>query len=306
MADHDSSDDERPRRPTLKIKELSDRKQLPDWEIEVQMTLDIQVYEPPAQVAVIYTSLSREFQSLFRERAQSARSQARSSSAALRRTAADDFLVYIVSSLREPNKTWKDRQRLLSLRQGSAPASDHLLRFKGALFQANGNGWPEEVKILFLINSLSQPARARLDLVSWPEDYAAFAKLIRGTDSAFLLPPAAGTAAEFARSRSTTISTPAGDPMQIDALSTHERLQLRQSGKCFKCQRVGHLARNCPTAAPRTTVQAVTTTTAPRTDNTGSHAARQHAAQSYISAFELLDELDAWETLDEMERQGYK
>ena len=37
------------------------------------------------------------------------------------------------------------------------------------------------------------------------------------------------------------------DAMDIDRLSTEERILLMKEGKCFKCRKQGHLSKECPT-----------------------------------------------------------
>ena len=41
-----------------------------------------------------------------------------------------------------------------------------------------------------------------------------------------------------------------GEPMEVDALSA-KQVQLMKEGKCFQCEKRGHMARNCPDKKPR-------------------------------------------------------
>ena len=40
--------------------------------------------------------------------------------------------------------------------------------------------------------------------------------------------------------------------MDIDRLTTEERTLLMKEGKCFKCQKQGHLSRDCPPRGTKT------------------------------------------------------
>ena len=43
--------------------------------------------------------------------------------------------------------------------------------------------------------------------------------------------------------------------MDIDRLTTEERVKMMKEGKCFRCRRTGHLARDCPGTGSSTTTQ---------------------------------------------------
>ena len=36
------------------------------------------------------------------------------------------------------------------------------------------------------------------------------------------------------------------DTVEVNTLSIEDRNQLQKEGKCFNCQKVGHIGRNCP------------------------------------------------------------
>ena len=36
------------------------------------------------------------------------------------------------------------------------------------------------------------------------------------------------------------------DTVEVNTLSIKDRNQLQKEGKCFNCQKVGHIGRNCP------------------------------------------------------------
>lgn len=275
-------------RGVLRVAPLEAISQLDTWEFEVRTKLAVEGHllgAPEAQVAFIYSVLGSHFKEQFREKAGASLSLCMSGGpVAAISVAPYDFLDYISNSLGEPNRQWRAGQRLIALRQGATvSASSHLLRFETAVYQAGGSSWPDQVKILFLINSLSTTTQRRLDLVAWPTPasatYDAFAQLVRGADSAFISPPQGYPAPAPPSS--------AGDPMDtsVNALSMTERRKLREEGKCFKCRSLGHRAANCPSVS----IQALAPGSATQ------------AARNYLAAAAEVDRLDAWGSVDELD-----
>jgi len=265
MTQSGDSDDDAPRQVLRAVKELRGRGDLDAWELEITGKLLVDgraIGDARAQLYYVWGALSREVQKVFLPYMQKA----------VIRPDPQAFLCYVRVTLEEPNKVWKAGLRLTKLRQSSnQAASDYLPLFEGAVFQAGGEDWPSRAKILLLISGLNAATRARLDHELWPEEYAAFTQLLRRLDSSFVT-----TADDSSRSRSSTVVTDDGDPMEINSVTANKRFR-----RCFRCRRQGHLAKDCPGVGQEKSAVNVLTV---RTPSTSQRESRVRAASAYVAA----------------------
>jgi len=163
------------------------------------------------------------------------------------------FLDHIRSIYEEPNHVLRAGQRLTRTRQGaSEPIGAYIPRWEQILYEAAGDSWPADAKIVLFASSLNTTTKDRLDRsIAWPTDYVAFMAHVRGQESIFLGDSTPG------RSRSTTSATEyVDDPMQIDATrvviattaTNAQKRRWRTEGRCMKCGSSDHWASKCPSS----------------------------------------------------------
>jgi hypothetical protein len=143
----------------------------------------------------------------------------------------------------DPQRARKAGLRLVNLRQGEVePCATYIPRWEQCLFEAKASTWPDDAKILLLVNGLASAVRSRLELDTWPVAFDKFTALLRQYDGTSVL------AAYSQRPRRSTVGP--SDAMEVDVLSvnvsTTERARRYRQGLCLQCGNPGHRARVCP------------------------------------------------------------
>jgi len=292
--DFDDETASRPRQVLPQVPRLRGRGDLEVWDIAITGKLAVDgaaIGDARAQLFYIWGAMDPDLQkSHFLPWMQKTLSLSRSVAA----NTPQAFLQYIREVLEEPNKGWRAGQRLTKLCQRSSQAvSEYLPLFEGALFQAGGDEWPDRAKILLLTAGLNADTKQRLDQETWPDQWAPFKLLLRRFETSFVSAPLATTS----RSRASTFLSDVEDPMDIsvNAIATPaQRRRWRKEGRCLKCGYAGHFAGEC---AGTSTQMAVVSARAPP----DKRELRYQAARAYRDAWGRVEELDAFNELDELD-----
>jgi len=188
----------------------------------------------------------------------------------------EQYRSQLEGTFRDANEALSAQHRLATMRQGSRPAEDYFIAFDADIRLA---GYDEKTHACVLISYLEQNlAPGLVDRVygvdplpvsyqDWKKKAISLDQLYRRREErkklsrelhAPLRPPRPPPALPSQLLPIPSIPTPqvplgAGTPMDID------RAQVRFR-KCFNCEEIGHLARNCPKPRqPRTNVRQIPT-----------------------------------------------
>jgi hypothetical protein len=185
-----------------------------------------------------------------------------------------------------PNKVREAEDRLLSIKQGDDSLRSYIAKFERLLYEANAQDWPDVTKILTFRNGLSSTIRNRLSQqLHLPRTYPDFVKVVqqlagrsssssswRSTDpspGSVTVKPSYGNHNSHSEPMDVTsidiiqpsyesplrkamdicaVNTSYTTPSRARSISPARRDQLREEGKCVRCQAQDHWVSDCPLA----------------------------------------------------------
>jgi hypothetical protein len=142
----------------------------------------------------------------------------------------------------DPNKARKAGQRLRELQQGTRTLSAYLPKFEKTLYEAGANTWPDDAKITTLMGGLNKEIKRRLGgQLNLPTTYNEFIRVLLALgDQQFDPRPS-----YQGNNTMDWEHTKAAKGKLAPAVSTAQRQQWREEGKCVRCGSPGHWVQKC-------------------------------------------------------------
>ena len=157
---------------------------------------------------------------------------------------ADQLISFLESTYGDRHKEQTAWRRLETMKQGNKGFLPHFAEFRRLIADTNLN---EHAQIPYLQRTLSDELRRAMVGVTIPATLNEYANLISAYDNDLRYLP---------RSQPVRSSRRDPDAMEIDTATyapagSSERQQRIQDGRCFKCNKKGHISRDCSVPLPR-------------------------------------------------------
>lgn len=175
-----------------------------------------------------------------------------------------DLMDYLDSVYKDVNAAARAANALRTLRQRDSDTFAYFLtRFEQTIAQAGGTSWADSAKITFLEGALNEPLRRALVAVALPDEFGPWVRRVQEV-AGRLEALKSGRRAELPARRQGSGRDNDGDVAMTGVNKLGERNKGRgsESGassgnagnkqrsspdtrRCYRCQEVGHIARNC-------------------------------------------------------------